>query len=168
MTDLRAPLPRIDWRQYFRDFCEAHGRFGLELRERLVFPDGWSYNPRDYKGPEWPPPDDPREKFTLILEYWQRRKAAVKTELARAQLRYSTAAEAIQVRSVPIPTVSYVRDEEGQVQAVRGHLDLADLQGRVDWLKEDLALAEQGELEAKQELALLRMPDAHATNGSPR
>lgn len=69
---------KVDWRAYFREFCEKHGRHPVEIGNRLVFPDGWSYARNSYEGPEWPPPADVLERRGLLRAYWKRRVEILK------------------------------------------------------------------------------------------
>ena len=64
----------IDWVGYYRDFEDKHrGTTGPILADKvwLLFPDGWRHHAFDYRGPEVPPPDDPRELRKLLTFYWE-------------------------------------------------------------------------------------------------
>jgi hypothetical protein len=156
---LAPPLPRVDWRLYFHDFCEAHGKFPMELDGKLVFPDGWSYSATDYMGPEWPPPADPREKFSLLLRYWKRRLLALDIELRKARIAHETAERLVATRSATITVYSQTRDPEtGKVVTTHSALDLAAYRDRVEWLERDTELATEQLKQCILELRLLRMP----------
>lgn len=73
------PSLDIDWRAYFLDFCNRHGGAPvLHGRDRLLFRDGWMYSAREYRGPEWRAPDDPKELRVLQLAYWTIRREEVR------------------------------------------------------------------------------------------
>lgn len=76
LPDLRVEL---DWRAYFRAFCEAHGE-PHEVGGRLWFEDGWSYSNTAYAGPEYPPPADPERLRRCQLDYWRQRRSEVNDE----------------------------------------------------------------------------------------
>jgi hypothetical protein len=133
---------RIDWAQYFRDFCSAHGATEkcppLMYGNRLLFPDGWSYGAHSHKGPEWPPPIDPEKKWQQVRTYWRLRRRAVNHELITARLVLADAEAASFGRSAPLTTVSRQKDyESGKVVEVRIPLDLDALRERVKWLETD-------------------------------
>jgi hypothetical protein len=69
-------VPKIDWRQYFLDFCAAHGPLEpVEYGAGLLFSDGWRWaNCRSYCAEELPPPADPVAAAALRRHYWSERK----------------------------------------------------------------------------------------------
>lgn len=78
--ELRKLGIRVDWRATFLAFVDLHGppvRWG----GRLLFRDGWSHAAADYRGPQWPPPQEPRELHRLKLEYQRERRRVLRMEL---------------------------------------------------------------------------------------
>lgn len=168
----RSPTPRIDWKQYFQDFCELHGGFPMTVGERLAFADGWTYAKNDYRGPEWPPPEDPRELWELIRAYWKLRRRAVRFELFRARETHAGIEEAMRARSAPLTTYSQVVDEEtGRATVVRAPLSTDEVRHHIEWLEDDLRIADERLKHAELELRLLRMPrgsdEPSAADGAP-
>lgn len=155
-THDRAPLVRLDWRAYFKEFCELHGRDPVSYRGRLLFPDGWTYSSSDYAGPEWPPPDDPAELLAVQSSYWRRRRGIVRRERDELRLAVQSLAEMQRCKSVPLQQVVQMRDSEtNQRVTSRKPLDLDGLKARLAWLEEDVAecdrhLAELGEVDEPQ------------------
>lgn len=73
---------QIDWSSYFKEFCRLHGP-PVEYKGRQIFPDGWGYAIKDHKGPEYSPPEDPKELQRLKIRYW-----LIKTRTLRAMFSY--------------------------------------------------------------------------------
>lgn len=156
---LAPPLPRIDWRQYFLDFCEVHGKVPMELDGKLVFSDGWSYSCNDHRGPEYPPPEEPKELQQLLLRYWHRRRTAVELELRKARIALETAENAVANRSAQLTVYSQIRDpESGRIMVSRAPLNIDDYRGRVEWLEADAKICDDAMRGCILELRLLRMP----------
>ena len=61
---------RLDWKEYFKKFVEAHGE-PVDYGGRLLFRDGWQYSSTRYQGPEYPPPEDPANLREDKLTYWR-------------------------------------------------------------------------------------------------
>lgn len=136
-----APRVIIDWQEYFRRFCEVHGKFPLMYKGRLLFPDGWTYSATDHAGPEWPPPDDEGRRNELRRNYWKLRLFAVKKELALARDWLRQCEELIATRSVtPAQRTQFVgEDRTGRavLQTQVADLDVDGARQRVDWLERD-------------------------------
>lgn len=166
---MAAPRRRIDWAQYFRDFCGVHGRpLAHPDGERVLFPDGWTYSIRSHRGPEWPPPDDPKQRWTLVLTYWRLFRLGVRRELAAAREELAEVVRAARCRSAPLTVVAIVRDPDtGERTRVSTPLDPADFRARVADLEAQLAAAEKEVLSAELELRLLRMPTPEPQEGPP-
>jgi hypothetical protein len=141
-TDDITSLPRLevelDWEKYFRDFCEAHGKYPVMFEDALLFPDGWRYSAYSYEGPETPPPDD--EKYLHILKsfYWERRYKIIKKELDSlehfiAQLK---ALERDRDRTLS-QRVTY-KNDDGNYVSKSEPINFKILNQRLDWLRQDM------------------------------
>jgi len=97
---------RVDWKAYFRAFCQEHGH-PIEIGGRLLFPDGWMYSATDYKGPEWPPEDSDRAK-ALRRVYWKRRRRSIRQELMELKTTLQDLETMNQVKSAPLYVVNTV------------------------------------------------------------
>ena len=164
------PKVAIDWRQYFLDFCEKHGRPLLAIDgRRLLFPDGWSYG-LDHKGPEWRPPDDPTEYWRQVLQYWRLYRVGVSRELVRAREELAGVRAALESRSAPMTVASVIRDPDtGKATRVTRPLAVEEFEQAVAGLELDLADVNAKVLECETELRLLRMPRPDVvTQGTPR
>jgi len=135
-----APMD-LDWRAYFRSFCELHGE-PLEHRGRLIFPDGWSYSATDYRGPEWPPPEG-ESLGRLLRSYWELRRAEVRRQLQLSQAQLESAEAQQRVRSAPLQRKVKVRGEDGKLGWTSGTLDLEAARMRIDFLAGDLARCDE-------------------------
>lgn len=125
---------KLDWRAYFRAFCEAHGKEPVLFNGRLLFSDGWQYSSTDYRGPEWKPEDDEREY--LIRNYWERRLEIVTDEALVLQRTYEDLRTSSAGRSIPLYQ-SVVYSDEGKQVRESVPLDLEAIEGRLAWLQED-------------------------------
>lgn len=118
----------LDWRAYYYSFVEKHGE-PIELAGCLLFPDGWRYAKEDYQGPEYPPPEDPRELLELQLQYWTVKKATVESELKHTTNQMQALQGWQENRDLPLQQVLIykTRDEEGKVRMQRGEPEDLDL-----------------------------------------
>jgi hypothetical protein len=147
---LRRNIVRLDDRGYFLEFCEAHGRYPIHHLNNLLFPDGWTYSSTDYGGPEWPPPEDPREQRGLRKVYWSRRREIVTAERDSLFHQLEGLKELATKKSVPLQQVGRVKSDgvghDGRPVStwttVRGPVDFGTLEGRLKWLQEDVAECE--------------------------
>ncbi len=132
------PTIELDWEQYFRTFCEAHGRYPVMYGGMLLFPDGWMYSSTDYEGPEYPPPkDNPTALKALSLHYWQRRYEIVSGQYNELR-RIVTGLEQLQLaRSSALQQRISYRDDEGKLVNSATPLDMDSLSIRLSWLKDD-------------------------------
>lgn len=144
-------LPQLEvaWDDYFKDFCDRHGKFPLMFQGRLLFEDGWMYSAVDHKGPKWPPPEDERERHRLMRSYWKMRRNAIKRELPGAEALLSQIEELIEYADdVPIKhRVRFVgANERGESAWQKEERPLSEyaagLRQRIEWLKVDLALCD--------------------------
>lgn len=174
----RRPRTRVDWRRYFRDFCEIHGQGYPPLTRpdgtRLLFPDGWSYATDSHRGPEWPPPDDRKEFHEAVRTYWRLYRLAVRRALVVAREELAAVRIAVQRRSAPLTVrVTTVDPDSGVAETNRQPLRVEDYEARVAELEQDLALSERNVTEQETELKLLRMSTPAAdrqpqAQGAPR
>lgn len=136
--DLKKPVQaRLDWRAYFKAFCELHGeplRFG---KARLLFPDGWQYNSRSHAGPEYPPPTDTRSRILLQKEYWNLRLEIVGDQRDKLEAKLKGLEELRQLCSAPLQETRVYYDGESK-RIESGPLDTAPLCARLVWLTGEL------------------------------
>jgi hypothetical protein len=143
-----APTPRVtlDWRAYFRAFCEKHGRFPLLYRGRLLFPDAWQYSATDHAGPEWPPPDDKAERVRLMRAYWKLRRNAVRKTLPAARARLDHLQELVATHDLPVlqrvTTWDPGAGDGGAPVSRVTEVDLEAARQHVAWLERDLLVCD--------------------------
>jgi hypothetical protein len=90
----------------------------------------------DYRGPEWPPPDDLKELRKLCLVYWHLRRKAVRTDLIKERWKLEDVKTLVASRSAPIQQVAVYFDREAsKMVAARNPLDVSQYEGRVAWLE---------------------------------
>lgn len=155
----KVPVVRINWRMYFRDFCQQHGP-PLTHGGRLLFPDGWTYSATDWKGPEWAPPEDPIALAMLVRRYWKLRRVAVLEALTQARLTLASCVEAQSARSATLQQIiKYMDPDTGRLTTVERPLDLEGMEQRVESLRLELMQAEEHIVEENCRLKLLRMGD---------
>lgn len=140
----------IDWQQYFRDFCDTHGKhFVVYENDWLLFPDGYRYYALNYEGPEIPPPVSPDERTKLLVFYWERRRHICQLEYRRVTEYKRELQELQQTRSAPISKRVSFKDDEGKIVNTTARLDMSIIDRRLKWLENDI-------LEATQELESLK------------
>lgn len=129
----------IDWSQYFRDFCEVHGKYFVVYKnDWLLFQDGYRYSAQNYEGPEIPPPLDPNELRDIQVFYWERRRRIVRLEHRRI-VAYKRELEELQsVRSARLSRRVIYRDDEGKTVNTSAPLDTSILDRRIKWLENDI------------------------------
>lgn len=125
----------FDWRQYFQDFCQAHGE-PIDYKGRFLFPDGWTYS-TDYRGPEWAPPTDPKALRFLQFVYWNRRRRIVEEELKERKELLFAIEEQQRRRSGQVQLTTFTRDESGKTTRVP--VDGFIIGHRIELLESDLA-----------------------------
>lgn len=131
---------RLDWRAYFRGFCEEHGS-PIEHGGKLLFPDGWQYSSSDYQGPEWQPPTDPKELRRLGLAYWSKRRAILRAEarIARTEMESVVALQKVRCGAPLKVKVMRTDDETGERRWEADRINLGDMRQRVEMLEADEA-----------------------------
>jgi hypothetical protein len=99
----------LDWIAYYREFDARHGGDPVQFRGRLLWRDGWTYASTDHAGPEWAPPQDPKELKAFQLAYWSKRKAALTQQLRSLEDDVANLKETQRVRPVPLQIVERTR-----------------------------------------------------------
>jgi hypothetical protein len=137
-------VTKIDWEEYFQEFRRVHGLFPLVHKGRLLFPDGWTYSMTDYRGPEWPPPDDEVELRRLCLSYWYLRRKAIRRDLKIEQWRLDDVRALVGSRSCKLQqSTMYFDQESRRIVKTKLPLDVTQFEGRVAWLETALAECEE-------------------------
>lgn len=148
----------LDWRAYFKRFCEQHGGNPVSHGGRLLFGDGWSYSSTDYMGPEWAPPVDAEERKILLTAYWTRRRDIVAAEHASLTKTFEGLRRDALLRSVPLQQRILFQEEnaEGKMvvrqQAV--DLDFGAVQLRLEWLRGDVEQCDEKLAELQKEVSV--------------
>lgn len=121
----------LDWRAYFLDFMRVHGGDPVENEGLLLFQDGYRYSNSDYQGPEYRPPDDPRELFRLQRVYWTRRARMLRDEINRVMRILENYQGMQQTLSARLHEQAVVRDEDGRASLVSQPFDVDKYRGRI-------------------------------------
>lgn len=127
------PLPRIrlDWKAYFRAFCEKHGPPVAYNTENLLFPDGWMYSHWDYRGPEFRPPEKPEELKALQMAYWRRRQRSLKRQLRDYQEQIEGLKVLQSAKDASLVKKDMSLGNDGEIQIKRSDVDLSGLETQV-------------------------------------
>ena len=130
---------KLDWPAYWREFKRVHGD-PVVHGGRCIFADGWAYSMTSYAGPEWMPPEDPRELLAIKRAYWTVRLRVVQEEHARLEADLRALEDMQRCRSVPLQVTAREADEDGgKSWAVTKDLDVKRTrEGRLAWLSEDV------------------------------
>lgn len=128
----------IDWEQYFKDFCEAHGKYPVVYSGVLLFPDGYRYSISDYQGPEYAPPSDKKELKTLQLIYWNRRLSIVDKEHKELDTYIRSVEDLQRRKSVPLKQRQVFKNEDDQIVSKSNVIDLTYIRKRLQWLAKDV------------------------------
>lgn len=140
---------RLDWREYFKKFVEAHGE-PVEWQGRLLFRDGWGYSSTQYQGPEYPPSEDPANLRTLKTTYWELLRERLDREIRHLTGQIKMLTDWQNARSMPLQQrVSHPsRTELGYLVQILEDPEALDLSG----LKANLADREYFRDEAREML----------------
>lgn len=136
-------LDNIDWKQYFDDFCEAHGKYPIVHTDPvtenrvLLFPDGYRYSCDNYEGPEYPPPLDKNKLRQLKRMYWMRRRIIVSSQYRDLDQLIRHTEALIKSRSVPIKISKMILGDEGKYDKITDVINIEDMKRRLNWLMED-------------------------------
>jgi hypothetical protein len=114
--------PRLSLVGYFRNFCETHGQ-PVDDGVRLIFPDGWCYARRDYKGPEVAPPTEERELYKLLLIYWSIRLNAARVKHAKFTEALRVLHETSKQKSAPISIEAWEPNAGGYLRPTACNVD---------------------------------------------
>lgn len=130
---------KVDWRAYYRLFCQLHGGRPVNYKGIQLFRDGWTYGLKDYDGPEWAPPQEEEERKALIQAYWAVRKVQVERLLLTLRLRVEGLKNLQAAKSAPVQVAHYTWDDDKntKVRQVRD-LDLTLFDGQLAELEADL------------------------------
>lgn len=128
----------LNWPAYFKAFCKAHGGSPVEYKGRQLFSDGWMYAIKDYAGPEWPAPADPRECRRLVIRYWLTRSKILRRMSRELRNSYDNLKVLQSTKSVPLQaTVSYY-NEQGQLQKEIKDIEFGMLELEMNLINEEL------------------------------
>ena len=135
MTDLLTLPPRtkIDWETYYKEqFKPLHGGDPVEHEGKILFRDGWQYSIESYKGPEYPPPEDPWAVHWLKVAYWERLKKQRETILASTEQALRYLEDLQRTHCCDIQTVTTFRDPDtNRIAKHKGTVDLEGYHSRV-------------------------------------
>lgn len=139
----------LHWHEYFLRFNEVHLGNPVEWGGKLLWQDGFSYSRERYEGPEWPPPEDERERHALILTYWKLRHAQLKKEGAQLLSMLEGLAREQAGRSAPLQQLVVARGEDGKPVIAPAEVSVDDWRERLLSMKRD-------EIEARRKLKELQ------------
>lgn len=133
---MKTPRIRLDWKSYFKAFCEAHGE-PIRHGNRLLFPDGWTYHALDHKGPEWPPPENANNLRALQIKYWDLRLAMIQSQRQRIEGDLRALDEMQRARAIPLYEKKSFREETADGTTLKMEsrpIDTTLLTERLVWL----------------------------------
>lgn len=131
-------VPKIDWKQYFKEFCAEHGHWPIQDGGRLLFPDGWSCSASDYAGPYVAPPDNLEHLVQLKVKYWKRVLDIVHNDRSKLERDMLGLAEVQTAMNTELP-VAHLRFDDEVDRYVRFHqrVDWQHLKMRLQWLVDE-------------------------------
>lgn len=136
---------KLDWRAYFEEFCELHGK-PVEANGRLLFQDGWTYSRTDLSGPEYPPPQDEKYLAELKRQYWEIRLRNATEERDEIERAYRRLSEMQEQRSATLKCKMRVFDDEKESYR------FAAVDVNLPALESDLAFAQEEVEECQRHL----------------
>lgn len=145
---VQAQLVELDWYAYYQKFLELHGE-PVVYGSLQLFEDGYRYG-MAYEGPEYPPPENPKELKVLKAAYLKLRMQEVdaQREILRPQL------ETLRITATNrgAPLMHIVVDSDGKRRAVELNLD--QQKERLQYLDADYLESQMKleQLEAEDEL----------------
>lgn len=141
-TDDITSLPRleveIDWEKYFRDFCEAHGKYPVMYEDTLLFPDGWRYSAYDYEGPEIESPTDETFLKELKHYYWERRFKIINKELDSLSYFIAQLKNVERDKDQTLSQRVTYKNDDGHYVSKSEPINYKILNQRLDWLRQDM------------------------------
>jgi hypothetical protein len=145
----------LDWRAYFDEFVALHGGDPVFHAEtgRLLFRDGWMYAPRDYQGPEWGPPTEPRVFLRLTLDYWNERGRLLTIQRTRLSEAIRELDDIQRNRSAALRARVVTVDDNGKRVMTSAPIDIPLMRVRLQQLEDDLAQARNEQTRIGKELA---------------
>jgi hypothetical protein len=126
----------VDWRAYFHEFTKVHGE-PILFRGKLLFRDGWQYA-QDYKGPEWGPPEEPKELAKLVSLYYKHRLAILTRKQHDLKELLHDFEQAQSIRKIPLYHKVIVVDDEGRRMRQSQPIAIKEWQDQVKWLDRDM------------------------------
>lgn len=136
---MKLPTIQLDWRAYFKAFCEMHGGNPVLHNGRLLFSDGWMYSVDSLSGVEYGAPLDETELTKLQIEYWQARKKIVASEYEQLAVLKDMLLKTQADRSAPLQhTFRLTDDDTGKTVTRSGPLDIGMFDSRIQWLTDDI------------------------------
>ena len=146
-TSIPSLQIKLDWKAYFRIFCDTHGGFPMPDRGRLLFPDGWTYSNTDYAGPEWPPSENEEERLKVVIRYWVLRKKLVREEYSLRVSILESLVSTVATHSCPLQrtTQGFMESDSGERIPISNSssLDLDAIQIDVEQVHQDLVLCDR-------------------------
>lgn len=137
---------KLDWKAYYKDFERLHGGDPVVYCGRLLFQDGWTHSATDYRGPEWPPPGDPKAYAALLEAYWTIRRSILQDEERKIVPGLRSLREAQHNRSAQIQQVNTEWNEKRcawvphpDPEKRHGPVDIERIEQRLDWVRKDIA-----------------------------
>jgi len=133
----RAVTIRLNWKAYFKKFCEEHGEDPVQyMGNRLLFRDGWMYSSVDFEGPEYIPPEDSKKLDVLLLYYHRSKLAFIKQEFEYLSQMLNSLTGFQTNKSVPLQETITFENDEGKSQAVTQDWEPSVLTDRIECCQE--------------------------------
>lgn len=135
---------QLDWVSYFREFSRVNGDDPVQYNDKgvkkLLFRTGWAYSAINHRGPEYPPPQETKERLELIQYYWKKRKEELNhilEDLSESVERLRAVQES---RSQPLFISELVWDDQkGKPVTQHGPIQFETLTNRIQRLRDLIA-----------------------------
>ncbi len=147
----RVPTVHLDWDEFYKVFCQAHGNWPVQVGGQMLFADGWSCNALSTAGPYNEPPSDLDHLVSLQVRYWRRRRDIVTGLRDRCENLLRSLNDLQKQHRLPLMQAQVRWDDEvGRFAKTNGEVDWEAIGLRLLWLAEDVVrcnreLAELGE-----------------------
>lgn len=132
----------IDWVGYYENFRDKHGE-PVSYQGRILFPDGWTYSATDFKGPEYPPPEDKLQLWEMQKAYWIIRKAMLLVEFSDLKVKAECIVELQSVKDAPLMFLQTTIKEDGTKEKLSQEFDLTILIDRLDFLTQQITVCDR-------------------------